>query len=110
MIELLPAEKISQVAFGYDQAVILLLFSGLCVANQADRSRAAEGIKPVFQRTDACLHGVLIDDFAERSVCYGEHILLNTHGFQGPGQKVLPCNVEFFHRGIAGEVDDLHTV
>ena len=68
MIELLPAEKISQVAFCYDQAVILLLFSGLCVANQADRSRAAEGIKPVFQRTDACLHGVLIDDFAERSV------------------------------------------
>ena len=110
MIELLPAEKISQVAFCYDQAVILLLFSGLCVTNKADRSRAAEGIKPVFQRTDACLHGVLIDDFAERSVGEGEHILLNAHGFQSPGQKVLPCDVEFFHRGVAGEVDDLHTV
>ena len=62
-----------------------------------------------LQITHTGLAGVAVDDAVECALVHGD-LAGQTAGFELLGQQVLAGDVVFFHTGVAGQLDHVHTV
>ena len=84
----------------------------LCILILHDlyRRGSADGIDPLFQSPDPGFHRIIINNGLQGLIGQFQASLRKAHALHCLRNQVLPGNLEFFNRRIAGELDHFHSV